>query len=246
MDLGLNGRRAIVAGGSVGIGAAIVETLVAEGCDVVYCARDSARIERFDRQLTEARQAGHGKAAGRCVDVVDRAAVAAWLDAVGSFDIGIANASALSGDWQRAVEVDLFGTLNVMEEAGARLADGGALTYVGSKAAGMATPGAAAYGAIKAAMTHFAKTKAVELVARGVRVNVVSPGDTFVAGGFWDEVREAAPDAYAATLATNPLGRLAEPAEIARVVAFISSPAASFVSAANWHVDGGATQHVRL
>jgi NAD(P)-dependent dehydrogenase (short-subunit alcohol dehydrogenase family) len=246
MDLELNGRRAIVAGGSAGIGAAIVETLVAEGCDVFYCARDRARIERFDRHLAETRQAGHGKAAGSSVDVADRAAVAAWLDAVGPFDIAVANASALSGDWQRAVEVDLHGTLNLIEEAGARLTDGGALTYIASKAAGMATPGAPAYGAIKAAMTHVAKTKAVELVARGVRVNVVSPGDTFVVGGFWDRVREAAPDAYAATIAANPLGRLAEPAEIARVVAFISSPAASFVSGANWHVDGGATQHVRL
>lgn len=86
----------------------------------------------------------------------------------------------------------------------------------------------------------------MKLIARGVRVNVVSPGDTFVEGGFWDRIRSAAPEAYAGAVAGNPLGRLASAEEIARVVAFISSPAASFVAGANWYVDGGATAHVQL
>lgn len=79
-----------------------------------------------------------------------------------------------------------------------------------------------------------------------MRVNVVSSGDTFAEGGFWDRIRSAAPEAYAGAVAGNPMGRLAKPDEIARVVAFISSPAASFVAGANWYVDGGATAHVQV
>lgn len=244
MDLGLAGKRAVVTGGSAGIGAAIAEALASEGCKVFFCGRDRERIERFESMISGRMTAGviHGAA----VDVTDRAAVAAWLDGIDHFDIAIANASALSGDWDAAVATDLQGTVNTIEEAAERIADGGAITYVGSKAASFATPGVPAYGAIKAAMAHFAKTEAAQLIKRGVRVNVVSPGDTFVEGGFWDRMRQAAPDAYAGALEGNPLGRLARPEEIARVVAFISSPAASFVAGANWHVDGGATAHVQL
>jgi NAD(P)-dependent dehydrogenase (short-subunit alcohol dehydrogenase family) len=83
-------------------------------------------------------------------------------------------------------------------------------------------------------------------LAPAVRVNVVSPGDTWVEGGFWTRVRDEDPDAYARALARNPLGRLATPEEIARVVAFVSSPAASFVTGANWVVDGGSGAHVQF
>lgn len=164
---------------------------------------------------------------------------------MGEFDIAVANVSALSGEWKAALETDLRGTVNVIEEVAPRIVGGGAVTYVGSKASGIATPGFEAYGAIKAAMAHYARSAAEKLIGRGVRVNVVSPGDTFVEGGFWDEIRRTAPQAYDAAVAANPFGRLAKPEEIARVIAFISSPAASFVCGANWHVDGGATNHVQ-
>ncbi|MFY8042111.1 MAG: SDR family oxidoreductase, partial [Rhodoferax sp.] len=79
-----------------------------------------------------------------------------------------------------------------------------------------------------------------------VRVNTVSPGDTLAENGLWDKVRIQDPDAYAKVVARNPLGRLATPEEIARVVVFLSSPAASFVAGANWYADGGSISHVQV
>jgi NAD(P)-dependent dehydrogenase (short-subunit alcohol dehydrogenase family) len=160
--------------------------------------------------------------------------------------VAIANASALSGAWEDALATDVGGTVAFLEEAAERIADGGAITYVASKAAGIATPSLPAYGASKAAMLHYAKSLSQALAHRGIRVNAVSPGDTFVEDGFWNGIRRNAPEAYAAALTGNSMGRLDTPDEIARVVVFVSSPAASFVSGCNWSVDGGATSHVRL
>ncbi len=246
MDLGLGGKRAVVTGGSAGIGAAIVEALLGEGCSVHFCGRSAERIARFETRLAGRREGGAGDARGAVVDVTDRAALSGWLDRIGGFEIAIANVSALAGDWESSIATDLHGTVGMLEEVAPRIADGGAITYVGSKAASFATPAVPAYGAIKAAMAHYTKSLAAQLAQRGVRVNTVSPGDTFVEGGFWDKIRRSAPEAYDAAVAGNPMGRLARPEEIARVVAFMSSPAASFVSGANWYADGGSTEQVRL
>lgn len=246
MDLGLKGKRGIVTGGSAGIGAAIVEQLAREGCDVFFCGRSGSRIAELEARLVSRRSSEWGRIQGSVVDVANRDAVASWLAAIGSCDIAVANASALSGEWAQAVTVDMQGTINLFEEASARVVDGGAITYVGSKAASFATPGVPAYGAMKAAMAHYAKSRSAALIHRGIRVNVVSPGDTFVEGGFWDNIRRSAPEAYADAVSANPMGRLGQPEEIARIVVFISSPAASFVAGSNWYADGGATEQVRI
>lgn len=121
----------------------------------------------------------------------------------------------------------------------------GALTYIGSKAGALAAPHSSAYGAAKAAMAHYMKSLALRLLP-GVRVNTVSPGDTLSEGGLWDRVRAQDPGTYEKVLQRNPMQRLATPEEIARVVAFVSSPAASFVAGANWYVDGGSVNHVQF
>jgi len=77
-------------------------------------------------------------------------------------------------------------------------------------------------------------------------VNTVSPGDTLFEGGLWDQERKNNPENFKTVVQRNPLGRLATPEEIARVVAFISSPSASFVAGANWYVDGNSTNHVQF
>lgn len=103
----------------------------------------------------------------------------------------------------------------------------------------------AAYGPAKAAMVHYMRSLAARLLP-SVRVNVVSPGDTLVPGGLWDKVRREEPAKFQQVLQRNPMRRLATADEVARVVAFVSSPAASFVAGANWYVDGGSTAHVQL
>ena len=243
MDLQLRHRRAVVTGGSSGIGAAIVRAFAAEGCHVHFCGRSASNIAR-----THAECAGlPATVAGQPLDVTDAKACAQWFEHIGDFDIFIPNVSALTGAWDVSLDVDVRATVAVTELALPILerSSVAALTYIGSKAASLAAPNSPAYGAAKAAMAHYMKSLAARHAPR-VRVNTVSPGDTFVAGGFWDRVRLEDPASYTKALARNPLGRLASPEEIARVVVFLSSPMASFVSGANWYVDGGSINHVQI
>lgn len=243
MNLQLEGCTALVTGGSRGIGAAIVRALAEEGCTVHFCARGADDLQR----ALQAPGVPPGRLHGVVADVTDRAAVAAWLSRLGPLDLFVPNVSALSSDWGPSLSVDVQATVDLTEQLIPRLQASpcGAITCIGSKAASLAAPNSAAYGAVKAAVTHYMKSLSMRLAPR-VRVNVVSPGDTWVEGGFWSQVRDEDPEAYARALARNPLGRLATPEEIARVVAFVSSPAASFVTGANWVVDGGSGAHVQF
>lgn len=243
MDLQLKGLRAVVTGGSAGIGAAIVRAFAAEGCEVAFCARDAGRIHAALQTLADL----PGRVQARALDVSDAAALQDWLASLGGFDIFVPNVSALSGDWERAIQGDIRATVAATEAAVPWLqrSPHAAITYIGSKAGSLAAPNSAAYGAAKAALAHYMKSLSARLLP-GVRVNTVSPGDTLVADGFWDRVRRDEPEQFAKVVQRNPLQRLATAEEIARVVAFVSSPAASFVAGANWYVDGGSTAHVQL
>lgn len=243
MDLQLKNRCAVVTGGSSGIGAAIVHALAAERCHVHFCGRSASNITR-----TRTECAGlPASVTGRPLDVTDTEACAQWFHDIGAFDIFIPNVSALTGAWDGSLEVDVRATVAVTELALPILerSSVAAITYIGSKAASLAAPNSPAYGAAKAAMAHYIKSLSARHAPR-VRVNTVSPGDTFVTGGFWDRARLEDPSSYAKALARNPLGRLASAEEVARVVVFLSSPIASFVSGANWYVDGGSLAHVQI
>ncbi len=243
MDLRLRGLRAVVTGGSLGIGRAICRELAAEGCAVEFCARDPARIAQAESALAGLA----APARGTSVDVTDHGAVRRWIGDLGDFDILVANVSALADDWATTIRTDVLGTVALAEAAIPVLRQSGhaAITFIGSKTASYEAPHSPPYGAMKAAMAHYMKSLSGQLLP-GIRVNVVSPGDTLVAGGYWDGVRERDPGLFARTLARNPLGRLATAEEVARVVAFVSSPAASFVAGANWYVDGGSVSHVQI
>ncbi|MDC8772651.1 SDR family NAD(P)-dependent oxidoreductase [Roseateles albus] len=243
MDLKLAGLHAVVTGGSSGIGAAIVRTLAEEGCRVSFCARAQAGVDAAMADCA----ALPGRVQGVALDVADTARVEQWFSELASFDIFIPNVSALSANWADAIATDINATVAVTEAAITYLQDSpnAAITYIGSKAGSLAAPNSAAYGAAKAAMAHYMKSLALRLLP-SIRVNTVSPGDTLAPGGLWDKVRLGDPAAYQKVLARNPLGRLASPQEIARVVAFVSSPAASFVAGANWYVDGGSVAHVQI
>jgi NAD(P)-dependent dehydrogenase (short-subunit alcohol dehydrogenase family) len=243
MNLYLHGLKAVVTGGSAGIGAAIVRLLAEEGCDVCFCARDSNRTTEVLSSLSGL----PGKVEAKTLDVTNATAVADWMADIGDFDIFIPNVSALSADWSSAIAVDIQATVNATETAVPYLlrSNHGAITYIGSKAGSIAAPNSAAYGAGKAAMAHYMKSLATRLLPK-VRVNTVSPGDTLVEGGLWSKVRDQDSEAFAKVLARNPMNRLATAQEVARVVAFVSSPAASFVAGANWYVDGGSISHVQV
>ncbi|MCY2927514.1 MAG: SDR family NAD(P)-dependent oxidoreductase [Planctomycetota bacterium] len=231
----------MVTGGSAGIGAAIVRALAGEGCRVAFCARDQGRIDAAMRCA----ESLPGEVRAQALDVTDIGKVKDWYESIGAFDILVPNVSALSGDWEAAFRTDVRGTAAATEAAIPFLQKSrhGAITYIGSKASSLA--GAGSYGAAKAAAVYYMKSLSLRLLP-GVRVNVVSPGDTLFEGGVWGRMRTEAPEAFQNAVERNPMKRLADPEEIARVVAFVSSPAASFVAGANWYVDGGSVGHVQL
>jgi NAD(P)-dependent dehydrogenase (short-subunit alcohol dehydrogenase family) len=243
MNLNLQGLTVVVTGGSAGIGAAIVRTFAAEGCRVFFCARQAQGV----RQMVAATNGSAGKVQGTVLDVVDTPAFHTWLNDIGPIDIFVPNVSALSLDWDATLAIDIKATVALTESAIPHLSGSNhaAITYIGSKASSLAAPGSSPYGAAKAAMAHYMKSMSARLLPT-IRVNTVSPGDTLSDGGLWDKVQREEPERYLAVVQRNPMRRLATPDEIARVVAFISSPAASFVSGANWYVDGGSTSHVQI
>ncbi|MDP2366845.1 SDR family NAD(P)-dependent oxidoreductase [Rhodoferax sp.] len=186
MNLQLTDLTAVVTGGSSGIGAAIVRALAEEGCSVHFCARHQASIDLALRACDGL----PGRVQAVALDVTDAARFNDWLAEITAFDIFIPNVSALSKEWERALRTDVQATVDNTEAAAPYVARSahGAITYIGSKASSLAAPHSAAYGAVKAAMAHYMKSLALRLLP-GVRVNVVSPGDTLFDGGSVAHVR---------------------------------------------------------
>ena len=253
MKLGLEGRRALVTGGSRGIGRAIADALAAEGCAVGLCARNADQVEQAVRDLE--RSGAH--AIGRAVDVSDHGALESWIKdsavELGGIDILIANASALvsgptAADFRRALEVDLLHTTTSVESALPFLkrSGSGAIVAIAS-ISGVEDYGFddVAYGTMKAALLYYMKTLADHLAPQGVRANVVSPGTTYFDGGVWQQVERDRPADFRQALAMNPMGRMARPMEIANAVVFLASDAASFITGANLVVDGGFTRRIQ-
>jgi len=249
MDLQLQGRRALVTGGTKGIGRAIVEGFAAEGADVAFCARTEADVIATTKAVEEMGV----RAVGRALDVADEAALKAWVtdagETLGGLDAVVANVSALSLDnWQVEFEVDLMHSVRVVEAAMPYLerSDAASITTISSVSGREVDIAAGPYGVMKAAVVHYAQGLAYHLAPKGIRANTVSPGNTFVTGGFWDNVQQNMPDLYDQVLGLNPTGRMGTPEEVAAAVVFLASPRASRISGTNLVVDGALTKGVQL
>ncbi len=105
---------------------------------------------------------------------------------------------------------------------------------------------APAYGAMKAALIHFAKGIARQEAPRGIRVNAVSPGTVYFQGGLWNNIELYMPDLFNQVMKGNPTGRMATPQEIANAAVFLASPASSFTTGTNLVVDGAFTVRVNF
>lgn len=252
MDLMLKGKNAAIVGATRGIGRAIAELLVSEGCNVSICARDAAAVEAVAANLNSE----SAKAIGGAFDATDADAQAAWIgksrETLGGLDIFIANVSAMNlgtdeAAWRQSFEADVMATFHGAEAAIPHLmqSDAGAMVFISSIAALHAPGGAKPYGAMKAAVINYAKGLARSLAPEGVRVNAVSPGNIYAEDGVWGRVERQNPEAFKSQVAANPMGRMGRPEEVASAAVFLASPAAGFVSGANLIVDGALTLGVQ-
>jgi 3-oxoacyl-[acyl-carrier protein] reductase len=256
MDLALKGKRAVVLGGTRGIGRAIVDTLAAEGAHVALCARNADQVKDAVAALKDKRV----NAFGAAVDIANGPALKAFVGdaakALGGLDILVSNASALTigndeKSWEGCFKVDVMGAVNSFEAALPHLEKaagekGDAAVVLISSVSAAETTSAGAYGPMKAALIHFAKGAARQHAAKKIRVNVVSPGTIYFKGGVWHMIEQNMPDMFKGTMARNPLGRMGTPQEIANAAVFLASPLSAFTTGSNLVVDGGITGRVNF
>ena len=254
MDLQLAGKKAVVTGGSRGIGRAITERLLDEGATVSISARGAEGLESALADLS-----GHGNVYGQAVDVADGHALTAWVTAageeMGGIDIVVSNASGggsgkLSAEaFQNTLDVDVLGLVRLVEAAESHLeaSDSGAIMAISTTAAlEHFGTGLGSYHVLKAGVINLIAGYGQALGGKGIRANVVSPGPIWVDGGGWDKVKSAMPEMYESALSEHPSGRIGTAEEVANAVAFLVSPMASWITGKNIVVDGGYTKRVNF
>ena len=248
MDLRLRGLTALVTGGTKGIGRATCELFAAEGANVAFCARNADEVAE-----AQASMSAHGtQVVGSVLDVADADAVAAWVTRTGEtmgIDMVVCNVSALAipntpESWEASFRTDLMGTVNTVNAAMDHLRKSNApsIVAVSSVSGREADFAAGPYGTFKTALIGYCGGLALQLAPEGIRVNVMSPGNTFFPGGVWESIKNGNPDLYSMALGLNPTGRMGTPQEMATAIVFLSSPVSSFTTGTNLVVDGALTR----
>jgi 3-oxoacyl-[acyl-carrier protein] reductase len=239
----LDGEIALVTGASRGIGAAIADTLAAQGAKVIGTATSESGA-----QAISARMASLG-GVGRVLNVTDGAAIESLVDAIGSefgaISILVNNAGITrdqllmrmkDDDWSAIIDTNLSSVYRTSKAVMRAMmkARKGRIINIASVIGLMGNAGQANYAAAKAGIIGFSKSLAREVGSRGITVNVVAPG--FIE----TDMTQALPEAQkAAMLGQIALGRLGAPADIANAVAFLAGPSAAYITGETMHVNGG-------
>jgi 3-oxoacyl-[acyl-carrier protein] reductase len=246
LDLGLEGRVAAVTGGSHGLGYAIAQHLLAEGCQVGICARDAKRLQDAAAALGQ-------EVFAQPADVAKPGQVEAFVEAVAKFfgglDVLVHNAGGGGGAGLEAPDAEFAQSFEVNALAGLRAARAavpfmrrqgrGRIIFIAS-VYGRESGGRPGYNMAKAAEISLAKALSRELAKDNILVNSVAPGSLMFPGSSWERRQQADPEGIAAFVRSDlPLGRFGNPEEVAAVVTFLASDRASLVTGACWTVDGG-------
>lgn len=244
MDLGLSGKTAFVTGASSGIGAATARLLAEEGSDVFVGYNknlDGAEKNAREIEATGARgwpiqlNVADSKSVYDAVSTIEREAGHLDVVVLSSGTLEVAAFDSLAPEqWERVIQTNLSGPFFVMQAVAPLLSEGGSIVAVSSVSAHTGAPHHADYAAAKAGLTNLAKTASRALAPR-VRVNCVAPGMTLTSMGIQNAASLPSDYAEKKLLAQ----RFAQPEEIARVIAFVASPSASFMYGATIDVNGG-------
>jgi 3-oxoacyl-[acyl-carrier protein] reductase len=246
MQILLKGKRAIVAGGSRGIGRSIALAFADAGASVSICARNPMILDKTSAEIL----ARGVKAHAAVCDLADKANIASYIaaaaDSLGGIDILVNNASGFGATddevgWAKSFDIDVMATVRAscaaipfIEKAG-----GGAILNISSVSGYRASTRMAPYAAVKAAVINYTMSQAIMLAPKKIRVNAIAPGSIEFPGGKWDQRKTSDPQLYNAILRSIPWGRLGKPEEIANVAIFLCSGAASWVTGQTLSVDGG-------
>jgi NAD(P)-dependent dehydrogenase (short-subunit alcohol dehydrogenase family) len=245
----LNGKVAVVTGANSGIGLAIAKRFAAEGARLFITGRRQAELDAAVKEVG-------GDTIGIAGDIASLADLDRLYDVVrseaGAIDILCANAGGgdlmllqdvTEENFDRTFAINAKGTFFTVQKALPLLRDGASVILTGSSAAHVGIPAFSVYSATKAAIRSFARSWILELAPRRIRVNVLVPGSTSTPG--WhglapsEEANRAMIDQSEASI---PLGRLADPAEIAGAALFLASDDSSYVTGSELFADGGAVQ----
>ena len=198
------------------------------------------------------------QAYGADINVADKSALQKFIadsaKALGGIDILVANVSALAAQdveesWSKAFDVAyMMHTVHAVNAALPFLEKSKhpSIVIISSVSGREVDFTGPAYGAMKAALIHYAQRLAYQHAAKMIRVNSVSPGNTYFEGGFWQNAEKNLPDIYKHALSLNPTGRMAKAEEIGRGIVFLASPASSFTTGTNLVIDGALTKGVQL
>ena len=267
MDFGLRGRACVVTGASRGIGRATARMLCAEGANVLLLARSEDQLIEASDECARAGEAAGGRAESLAADVADPDAAELIVreadDRLGKLDVLVNNAGTAKWrdlddvpeeDWYEAWELNVMAPMRLMRAAapGMRERGWGRIVNVSSTAGKRPSASMPEYSVAKAAELSLSRLFADRYASQGVLINAICPGPVkselwMDEGGLLDQSKEhggheSRKEALEVAGSKRPIGRLAEPEEIAGAIVFLCSEHASYTSGAAWSVDGGTVQ----